>query len=130
MDFLMRASEEMGGVEPFVGEYAHFFRGAKLKDVAKGDRVYFVRRGADYGQPTGTGAVIAYATYEDYKPVYGEYASRDGRTATGTKDAYIIRGPWTPISPPVFFTDGFKGVWPARKIPAGLDQKLRNAAPA
>ena len=69
-DILIRASDRDGGVGRFCDEGTHFYRGNRLKDVAQGDRVYFVAKGTDHGQPKGTGAIIAYAlglgTFQDY----------------------------------------------------------------
>ena len=75
-----------------------------------------------------TGAVIAYATFQDYRDVSGEYTEA-GQVKIGTKPAYIVRGPWTPIKPPVILTDGYTGAWRTRYVSTvpGLGQKLRDA---
>ena len=127
-DILIRANDTIGGVSPFGDECAPCYRGYLLKDVAQGDCVYFVARGADYGQPTGTGAIIAYATFQDYRDVTGEYTEA-GQAKIGTKPAYIVRGPWTPIEPPVILTDGYTGARLARYVSTvpGLGQKLQDA---
>ncbi len=124
---LIRANDTIGGVTS-LGDETHFYRGRLLKDVSPGDRVYFVAKGADHGLPTGTGAIIAYATFQDYREVSGEYTEA-GQIKIGTKSAYIVRGPWTPIDPPEPLTDGYKGSWLARYVRTipGLDQKLRDA---
>ena len=113
---------------PFATKAHTFYRGNRLKDVAQGDRVYFVARGADHGQPKGTGAIIAYAIFQDYRDVREEYTEA-GQTKIGIKPAYIVQGPWTRIKPPVSLTGGYTGNWRARYVRTvpGLEQKLRDA---
>ena len=114
-DILIRANDTIGGVSPFGDECAPFYRGYLLKDVAQGDRVYFVAKGTDHGQPKGTGAIIAYATFQDYRDFTEEYTEA-GQTKIGTKPAYIVQGPRTPIKPPVSLTGGYTGNWRARYV--------------
>ena len=127
-DILIRASDRDGGGGPFCDEGTHFYRGNRLKDVAQGDRVYFVAKGTDHGQPKGTGAIIAYATFQDYRDFTGEYTEA-GQAKIGTKLAYIVQGPWTRIKPPVSLTGGYTGAWRTRYVRTvpGLEQKLRDA---